>query len=614
MPARASAAGSGSQSLGLCLHGVRNLPGNRAPCNHPGACTCRKKTRAAALGYDAAVSLFFRLLLAIGLLSIATTALFAFIVRGQWQKQEELNFDWQSKQIAKQVESDVMKLEQAVSVASLCDKEPVLDEVIVGLRSGDLDERRTRIKPRVDELMPALRLDELVLITSDGLILGAGHDTALIGTRDRALARRVGEQAGKVSVREGQGPLALETSCIHKDKDSPARWAGLFSARRLQPVIDQIAASSAVTLGLNGVSTRAAGAPSETAEAWVRSYRIEQLGGMPLSVARSKAPLEAALLRLDETIAKVGFGTFLGALVVAVLLSRGLAKPLADLARETREVVRGEPKAINPRGARELVELAEAFNRTIADLVSLRKRLASTERIAARREIARRVAHEIKNLRAPIRAAVETLRRLRSRQDPAFDEYFEEATRTVLDEVARISNIVSEFTQFARLPRPAPKPFDAVDAVRGVVALHSSSGVQIDMQATTCPELNADRDQLVQVLTNLLQNAIHAAKSSAAPHVWVTMAAAGDLLTLSVRDNGPGVPPEMRDRLFEPYATTKAEGTGLGLAIVERIVVEHGGEIAHVDPPSGGTEFIVTLPIAGPPVLPDEPPPSSRAA
>src|SRR6185436_18415212 len=123
-----------------------------------------------------------------------------------------------------------------------------------------------------------------------------------------------------------------------------------------------------------------------------------------------------------------------------------------------------------------LEQLAEAFNQTISDLTAMRKRLAATERIAARREIARRVAHEIKNPLAPIRAAVETLCRLRVRNDPAFDEYFDEATRTVLDEVARISNIVSEFTRFARLPPPNPAPMDLGEAAKKVVNLHGSSG------------------------------------------------------------------------------------------------------------------------------------------
>src|SRR6185436_9701948 len=199
-----------------------------------------------------------------------------------------------------------------------------------------------------------------------------------------------------------------------------------------------------------------------------------------------------------------------------------------------------------------LEQLAEAFNQTISDLTAMRKRLAATERIAARREIARRVAHEIKNPLAPIRAAVETLRRLRSRNDPAFDDYFDEATRTVLDEVARITNIVGEFTRFARLPAPAPALFNAEEAVRSVVALHGSTGAPIDFEAEPCPELNADRDQLVQVVTNLVQNAQQALAGRPHGRVEVRLACEQDKLVLSVSDNGPGIAPEMRGRLFEP--------------------------------------------------------------
>jgi len=207
----------------------------------------------------------------------------------------------------------------------------------------------------------------------------------------------------------------------------------------------------------------------------------------------------------------------------------------------------------------------------------------------------------------PIRASVETLRRLRARNDPAFDDYFDEATRTVLDEVARISNIVSEFTRFARLPAPQPAPFDAAEAVRQVVQLHGSAGAPIDFQAEPCPELYADKDQVVQVVTNLIQNAQQALGDRPGGLVRVRVAREQDKLVLNVSDNGPGIAPEMRDRLFEPYATTKAEGTGLGLAIVERIVVEHGGEISAGDAPAGGASFRVVLPLSGPTLLPEPP-------
>jgi two-component system nitrogen regulation sensor histidine kinase NtrY len=221
------------------------------------------------------------------------------------------------------------------------------------------------------------------------------------------------------------------------------------------------------------------------------------------------------------------------------------------------------------------------------------------------------VAHEIKNPLAPIRAAVETLRRLRAREDPAFDAYFDEATRTVLDEVFRISRIVSEFTEFARLPAPHPEPVQVEDVVRHAAALYAAVGASITVRAEACPTIAADRDQLTQVLTNLVQNALDAARAAGrTPIVSVDVRRAGrDHVEVVVADNGLGVAPGMLPRLFEPYATDKIGGTGLGLAIVRRIVDEHGGTIAYEagaaqDAIEGltvvGATFRLRLPITAP--------------
>jgi nitrogen fixation/metabolism regulation signal transduction histidine kinase len=318
----------------------------------------------------------------------------------------------------------------------------------------------------------------------------------------------------------------------------------------------------------------------------------------------------SALEDFDVTISTIGVGTLLAALILSLVLSRSLTRPLSELAREAGAVVHGEPKPVIARGSRELVAFADAFNRAIADLAGLRKRLAATERIAARREIARRVAHEIKNPLAPIRAAVETLRRLRSRQDPAFDGYFDEATRTVLDEVARITNIVGEFTRFARLPPPNPGPVDVVELLRSVVNLYAANGPPIELFSEPCPIIQADRDQLVQLVTNLVQNAQHAAGASDAGKIRVDVQPIpAEHVTITVSDNGPGLAPDMKDRLFEPYATTKTEGTGLGLAIAQRIALEHGGDLNYRDAPAGGAIFEARFPVLGPSLL-AEPPPS----
>jgi two-component system, NtrC family, nitrogen regulation sensor histidine kinase NtrY len=216
------------------------------------------------------------------------------------------------------------------------------------------------------------------------------------------------------------------------------------------------------------------------------------------------------------------------------------------------------------------------------------------------------VAHEVKNPLAPIRAAVETLRRLRARNDPEFDRYFDEATRTVLDEVHRIANIVSEFTRFARLPPPNLTDVDAAEAARQVAHLHEA-GTQAKVRVVVpraVPTVRADRDQVIQVLTNLLANALDAVKSKGdAGEVRVEVGTDGAAtVTVTVVDNGPGIAPEIVPRLFEPYATNKAHGTGLGLAIAQRIAIEHNGELSCLrSRPGEGASFRLALPVDGPP-------------
>ncbi|HMI86886.1 MAG TPA: ATP-binding protein, partial [Polyangiaceae bacterium] len=199
-----------------------------------------------------------------------------------------------------------------------------------------------------------------------------------------------------------------------------------------------------------------------------------------------------------------------------------------------------------------------------------------------------------------------TLRRLRARTDPAFDEYFDEATRTVLEQVHRITKIVSEFTEFARLPAPHPAPVHVDEVVKSTVALYATGGAEVSAVVGDGATIQADRDQLVQVLTNLIQNGLDAARGlEEKPRVIVEVRSEGtDRVAISVTDNGPGVSEDMLSRLFQPYATNKPDGTGLGLAIVQRIIQEHGGEIVYTRGPGGCAVFRVVLPVGGPALLP----------
>jgi signal transduction histidine kinase len=540
-----------------------------------------------------------RLGLAIFALTVGVLLALGLGVREAWRVAEERSFEAAFTQalvpLRDQLTSEIVQLPELVR--PLCQDDPLIDSALLGLVSGELQAYRLSLSLRVPKLAKALALDELTVVTPTGEIIGS-ISSGRVGQRDPKLAARVLKAPATATIAGQRSGLNVSAACLKRDPKHPDAWIGVLASRNLDSLLQRIGQSSGVELSLEP--------PIPSPDRLQRTLTLEQ-SGVSITASRSRRALLSTVEQLDLTVLLIGSATLASALLITVLLSRGLARPVRALAEQAQRVIHGDPKPVVASGARELVEAAEAFNRAIADLVALRKRLAVTERIAARREIARRVAHEIKNPLLPIRASVETLRRLRARNDPAFDEYFDEATRTVLDEVARISNIVGEFTRFARLPAPQPAPFNAEEAVRSVVALHAGTGARIDFSAEPCPELNADRDQVVQVVTNLVQNAQQALGDRAGGLVEVRLSREQDKLVLAVSDNGPGIAPEMRGRLFEPYATTKAEGTGLGLAIVERIVVEHGGEITAGDAPGGGALFTVKLPLSGPTLLPEPP-------
>lgn len=549
------------------------------------------------------MTLALRLLLAFGLLAITATAAVGMGVREAWRTTEEQGFRERLTAATRGIESDLALQVKGIRdlLRPVCDHDAFVDQTLVDLERGPLESgRRLAITQLVPEEMKALSLDELVFVTGKGEVLGAGHDPAAAGTLDRALVPEITKISG-VTLRTGDArgrPSALVTRC---SKSRSGHTVGMIGARHLDPILERLGTAYDVSLTL-GVPTEAPSADEERAS----TAPMKELGGLRITASISRKPLEQKLYALDQRILVLSAFALGLAIVLAIVIARSLARPIEELARQAREVVRTEPRPVVAKGGgRELLQFAQAFNQALEDLAAMRKRLAVTERIEARREVARQVAHEIKNPLVPIRAAVETLRRLRERNDAAFDEYFDEATRTVLDEVHRITKIVSEFTAFARLPAPSLGPVDIGEMARSIVALHSAGGGRIELAIEDCPPVCADRDQLVQVLTNLLQNALDAAHEHRGPdaRVSVRIEPVGEKrVRMSVIDNGPGVRDSMIPKLFEPYATTKSHGTGLGLAIVERIVSEHEGEIAYEPGEEGGAVFRVDLPVseAGP--------------
>ena len=550
------------------------------------------------------MTLALRLLISLGLLSLVATGVVGVVAREAWRRAEEQQFDDQlqaaRKGVLKELQWEASQMGDALRAK--CAYDAYIDQTLVELAGNEITTgRRLALSELVPQERKALHLDELVLFTGTGEILGSGDDPAAPGTSDPSLASDLAHRPDFEFRPAGpKTKAALVTRCSRK---LGTHTVGLVGARHLDSTLSRIGEAYGVKLSI---------APLATPEPDAHEARLlveapsRELLGLRVMATISKRPLEARLESVDDRIVFASAVTVVIAAIAAILLARSLARPLEALAHQAGEVVRGDPRPVETRGGRELEAFAQAFNKAIEDLVQLRKRLAVTERIAARREIARLVAHEIKNPLAPIRAAVETLRRLRARNDAAFDEYFDEASRTVLEQVHRITKIVSEFTEFARLPAPHPTSIKLDEVVKSTVALYATGGAEVSAAVADDLVVQADRDQLVQVLTNLVQNGLDAAGGrEGKPRVFVRAASEGtDRVAITVTDNGPGVSEEMLPRLFQPYATSKPDGTGLGLAIVQRIIQEHGGEIVYERALDGGAVFRVVLPVGGPALLP----------
>jgi two-component system nitrogen regulation sensor histidine kinase NtrY len=225
--------------------------------------------------------------------------------------------------------------------------------------------------------------------------------------------------------------------------------------------------------------------------------------------------------------------------------------------------------------------------------------LVRAQKVAAWREVARRLAHEIKNPLTPIQLCAERLRRHFAQAPEAQRALVEECTSTIVGEVESLKSLVDEFSQFARMPAPRAVPTDLHALVDDVLTLYQGlvADVTVTRQyAANVPRVSVDPEQVRRVLLNLIDNAIEAMDRRGAITIETAHDPVNSLVRLVVSDNGPGIPAGARDKLFLPYYSTKQRGSGLGLAIVRRIVVEHGGTIDVSDNQPRGTRFTIELP------------------
>jgi two-component system, NtrC family, nitrogen regulation sensor histidine kinase NtrY len=315
------------------------------------------------------------------------------------------------------------------------------------------------------------------------------------------------------------------------------------------------------------------------------------------------------MVEVQQHIRAIAYGVAGGGILFAIAASLWIAarvsRPIEQLARAAGEVAEGHWNTqVDVRAGDEVGALAESFNRMTKQLVEQRERLVQSERVAAWRELARRLAHELKNPLFPLQLTVENMVRARQLSPAEFDEVFIESTETLKAEIANLKTIIGRFSDFSKMPKPQESEVDAREVIRRVLALYEPALSEREQPIALRTEIaqhpltiSADADLLHRALSNLVLNAIDAMPEGGT--LSVTALQRDGVVRIRISDTGKGLTPEECERLFTPYYTTKEYGTGLGLAIVQSVVADHRGTISVESTPGAGATFVIDLPSAG---------------
>jgi two-component system nitrogen regulation sensor histidine kinase NtrY len=317
---------------------------------------------------------------------------------------------------------------------------------------------------------------------------------------------------------------------------------------------------------------------------------VEELNQALGEAQRSQVYMGYYSAGLAIAILIVGAILVYASMILAGHLSRQLSRPISELVGWTDRIRQSQPlpEGPPPRGAPEFAALRSALRDMANELAAGRSRELEAERLRAFREVARRVAHEMKNPLTPIRFAVAHLRRTAGAEQA-------ESLEVLEAETAQLEQLAKEFTDFGRLPVGPAAEVDVSELLGELVRLVVPDPMTVDLRLeSTEVSIVGHYDPLRRAFGNVLRNAVEATGGTG--HVAVSVHGSNGVTTVRVSDDGPGIPARERARIFDPYVTGKAEGTGLGLALVKQAVEQHSGDIRIEDTPGGGATFVITLP------------------
>lgn len=322
-----------------------------------------------------------------------------------------------------------------------------------------------------------------------------------------------------------------------------------------------------------------------------------------LLIGNSRRSYVALMRHIRSAALMVGGGGILLAILLSSWAAGRVTRPVEQLAHAAQEVAEGNWNVrVDVLGDDELGQLADSFNRMTTELLGQKERLMQAERVATWRELARRLAHELKNPLFPLQLTVENLVRARQQTPEQFEEVFRESSRTLLAEIANLKGIIARFSEFSKMPQPQLQRVQVNEVIRGAVQLFQAqleapgrAKINCDLQLDPhLGAISADAELLHRAISNLVLNAMDAMPQGGT--LTLRTRDDGGGIVIEVADTGAGLAPEECERIFTPYYTSKAHGTGLGLAIVQSVVSDHGGSIRVQSAPGLGTTFVIELP------------------
>lgn len=432
----------------------------------------------------------------------------------------------------------------------------------------------------------------LDLISSDGFVLSSSHTPAGFGKPDAHPEFPLDQIA---YIYEGSARMQKKMEARFGQRSVFLR-GGYFIQSELQklPLPGLIVEERNPT----GQPFSATGGTDQTTRSTVLSDFADQpIVRVTLRVSNQDfLQQRARILQSSIWLIGIAFGT---CLLSGYVLSFWISRPVARLRDAAEELSGGDLSVRVEEGSSgEIADLLRSFNNMAEQLQEKQQTLLQAQKIAAWQEIARHLAHEIKNPLAPIQTSITNLRLCMEKAPGRFPEIFLESSQSILEEVEKLRHLADEFSRFARLPAPVMKRGNLNEIIEKSLLLYPENST-IEFKPGDLPLVSFDLEQMSEVVHNLIQNALDAVESNG--KIFVQSGLVNDQnrteAFFRVTDNGTGMDPKTAGQAFAPYFTTKQKGTGLGLAIVHRIITEHNGRILFESHPGTGTKIEVRLPV-----------------